>query len=257
MAWSLRGNVHGRRRQLQLPVLPLAPWPLDVAFCRAGSVKAAGCSGSSPSRWVGAESERPNRHQPVILWMDLWPAPSMPPAISHPPAEVAALQLHVSLNDIEPPIWRRVLVEESITLGRLHEVLQIVMGWQDVHLHQFITGTCHEDRVFFTPPWDDGFGDEAFMARQRDETRVKARTLLRLVGDSVTYAYDLGDGWEHTLRLEKVVLVDPMEQWLPCCLEGRRACPPEDVGGPAATGIMPRCSRGAGISIPNASTAGR
>jgi hypothetical protein len=103
-------------------------------------------------------------------------------------------------------------------------------------LHQFITGTCHKDRVFFTPPWDDGFGDEEFMARQRDETRVKARTLLRLVGHSVTYEYDLGDGWENTLRLEKVVLVDPIEQWLPCCLDGRRACPLEDVGGTGGYG---------------------
>ena len=53
----------------------------------------------------------------------------MPPAARQSPAQVAALQLHVSLNDIEPPIWRRFWVEETITLGRLHEVLQIVMGW--------------------------------------------------------------------------------------------------------------------------------
>jgi hypothetical protein len=51
------------------------------------------------------------------------------------------------------------------------------------------------------------------------------------VGDSALYAYDLGDSWEHTLLLERVVLVDPLEQWLPWCLDGRRAAPPEDVGG--------------------------
>jgi hypothetical protein len=51
-----------------------------------------------------------------------------------------SLQRHVSLDDIEPPIWRRFLVEETITPGRLHEVLQIVMGWENAHLHQFITG---------------------------------------------------------------------------------------------------------------------
>jgi hypothetical protein len=156
----------------------------------------------------------------------------MPPsALKQPPEDVAALQLHVSLNGIEPPIWRRFWVEDTITLGRLHEVLQIVMGWESYHLHQFITGERFEDRVFYTPPWDDGFGDPAFVARQRDETRVKARTLLPLVGDSALYAYDLGDSWEHTLLLERVVLVDPLEQWLPWCLDGRRAAPPEDVGG--------------------------
>ena len=142
----------------------------------------------------------------------------MPSAISHPPAEVPALQLQVNLNGIEPPIWRRFWVEETITLGRLHEVLQIVMGWQDYHLHQFITGERFEDRVFFTPPWDDGFGDGEFMARQRDETLVKARNLLP----------------RRPLR------------------------PPGGSGGPPRLpGIMPGCSGGAGISIPNASSAGR
>ena len=147
----------------------------------------------------------------------------MPCAIGIRPRR--GLQLHVSLNAIEPPIWRGFLVEESITLGRLHEVLQIVMGWQDVHLHQFITGTCHEDRVFLAPPSDDGFGDEAFMARQRDETRVKARTLLRLVGF-------------RDLRIRPQARSTPCtggaggtEQWLPCCSRAVAPARPEDVGG--------------------------
>jgi len=151
----------------------------------------------------------------------------MPPAARQPPAQVAALQLHVSLNDIEPPIWRRFWVEETITLGRLHEVLQIVMGWENYHLHHFITGERFEEKLYYTPPWDDGFEDPEFNVRQRDETRVKARSILPLVKGSVTYEYDLGDGWEHTLLLEKVVLINPMEQWLPWCIDGRRACPPD------------------------------
>lgn len=122
-------------------------------------------------------------------------------------------------------------MEETITLGRLHEVLQIVMGWENYHLHQFITADRDRKNLYYTPPWDDGFGDPEFMDRQRDETRVKARSILPLVRGSVLYEYDLGDSWEHTLVLEKVVLINPMEQWLPWCLDGRRACPPEDVGG--------------------------
>ena len=155
----------------------------------------------------------------------------MPIVRRPPPTEVPALQLRISLNTIEPPIWRRLWVEESITLGRLHEVLQIVMGWENYHLHQFITGASREERIFYTPPWEDGFEEEEYTARQRDETRVKARTILPLVGHSVTYEYDLGDGWEHTLLLERVVLVNPLEQWLPWVLDGRRSAPPEDVGG--------------------------
>ena len=78
-------------------------------------------------------------------------------------------------------------MEDSITLGRLHEVLQIVMGWQDFHLHQFLTGERFVDQIFTQPPWDDGFGDPEFIARQRVVTRVKARTILPLVKSSVTY----------------------------------------------------------------------
>ena len=110
------------------------------------------------------------------------------------------------------------------------------MGWQNYHLHQFFTGSTHEDQLFYGVPDDDDFGDPEFMARQRDEERVRARKLLALVGDSITYEYDFGDGWEHQLLLEKVVSVDGDGPGLPWCLEGRRACPPEDVGGTGGYG---------------------
>ena len=155
----------------------------------------------------------------------------MPAQSKQAPAQVAALQLHITLNDIEPPIWRRLWVEDTITLGRLHEVLQIAMGWQNQHLHQFIQGESGAEQLVYAPPSDDRFEDLEFTAHQRDETRVKARTILPLVGDAVTYEYDLGDSWQHTLLLERVLLVDPLEQWLPWCLDGRRSAPPEDVGG--------------------------
>lgn len=80
----------------------------------------------------------------------------MPPAARKPPEQVAAMQLQVTLNDIEPPSWRRFWVEESITLGRRHEVLQIVMGWQNCHLHQFISGERFEEQIFYTPPCGGG-----------------------------------------------------------------------------------------------------
>ncbi|MDM7937980.1 MAG: plasmid pRiA4b ORF-3 family protein [Cyanobium sp. CZS 48M] len=105
------------------------------------------------------------------------------------------------------------------------------MGWENYHLHQLITGTCFEEKTFYAPPWDDSFCDEEFSARQRDETRIKARTILPSVGNSITYEYDLGDCWEHILSLERVLLVDPQEHWLPWCIDGVHACSPEDVGG--------------------------
>ena len=108
-------------------------------------------------------------------------------------SQIAALQLHISLDVIEPPIWRRLWVEDTITLGRLHEVLQITMGWQNVHLHQFMLGEHRTDQIVYTPPWEDGFDDPEFTKHQRDETRVKARSILRVVGDVVAYKYNMGD----------------------------------------------------------------
>lgn len=44
------------------------------------------------------------------------------------------------------------------------------------------------------------------------------------------YEYDFGDSWEHTLRVEKILPPEPGVHY-PQCLAGKRACPPEDVGG--------------------------
>ena len=47
-------------------------------------------------------------------------------------------QLKVTLKGIRPPIWRRIQVTDEIRLDRLHEILQIVMGWTDIHVHDFV-----------------------------------------------------------------------------------------------------------------------
>jgi len=63
-------------------------------------------------------------------------------------------QLKVTLNGTGSPIWRRILVPENVTLYQLHTILQIVMGWTDSHLHQFmIAGQNYGD------PQDDEYGE--------------------------------------------------------------------------------------------------
>jgi hypothetical protein len=62
-------------------------------------------------------------------------------------------QLKVTLEDIKPPIWRRILVTGNTTLSKLHRILQVVMGWDDYHLHQFIIN----DIYYGTPDPDFGF----------------------------------------------------------------------------------------------------
>lgn len=136
------------------------------------------------------------------------------------PAKV--YQIKVTLNAIRPPIWRRILVLDQITLLDLHEVIQDVFGWQDYHLHEF---KIHD--VSYGNPANDEFGEFDI----QDEAKIKLRKLNLTEGSRFTYEYDFGDSWEHTLVLEKIL---PLEKGmkLPQCIKGKRACPPEDVGGP-------------------------
>ncbi len=141
---------------------------------------------------------------------------------SPPPESESIYQLKVTLKGIRPPIWRRLLVSGGITLEYLHFIIQTAMGWDDCHLHDF-----QIDGVRYAPDGADDFFD---MDEQESETGV----LLCQVADEgskILYTYDYGDGWEHTITVEKVLPKDK-EPHIPQCIKGRRACPPEDCGGP-------------------------
>ena len=129
-------------------------------------------------------------------------------------------QLKVTLRGSKPAIWRRFVVPSSVTLPKLHEVLQILMGWTDTHLHEFILGREH-----YGVPDPDWPSDDL-----RSERRVRLNQLLVRENDRLLYCYDFGDGWEHTLVLEKIVPC-ASTALKPRCLVGKRACPPEDCGG--------------------------
>lgn len=161
---------------------------------------------------VGPSFEMPELKQPTLL---------------EPRAERAAYVLWIKLNDIEPPIWRQVVVPSDLTLPALHDVMQAVMGWTDSHLHAFRMGPGELDRDVapFLTPFDIEEGDEG-----TPEEEVRLDEVLAAVGDRLYYEYDFGDGWEHTIILESV------QEWEGRfaemrCLAGARACPPEDVGG--------------------------
>ncbi len=129
-------------------------------------------------------------------------------------------QLKVTLQGIRPPIWRRLLVPSDITLDRLHAAIQGAMGWFDCHLHEF---EC-DGRRFGQPDPDD-------FELVEDESRFTLTRLAPRAGDRLRYCYDFGDNWQHEIRVEKVLPRDPGLA-LPACTAGRRACPPEDCGGP-------------------------
>ena len=60
--------------------------------------------------------------------------------------------------------------------------------------------------------------------------KSKISTLLHSEKQRFGYLYDFGDNWEHTLAVEKV-LDSADAPFIPFCLGGERACPPEDCGG--------------------------
>jgi hypothetical protein len=134
----------------------------------------------------------------------------------------ALYQLKVTLRDIRPPIWRRIQVWEDTPLSQLHTILQIVMGWEDYHLHEFVIGR----RVYSVPDPDDAMNERKVF----DESRVRLGEVVPRVGTEFAYLYDFGDSWEHDLILEVILLPETTAQY-PTCIDGKRRTPPEDVGG--------------------------
>lgn len=135
------------------------------------------------------------------------------------PATDRVLILHIELKWIKPAIWRRVAVPEKITLGKLHVVIQTAMGWEGGHMHEFeIAGEN------YGIPDPDGWGPPV-----NPEAR---KTLVKALYGKKTfrYLYDFGDGWDHRIKVEKVLPAIACPQ-VPYCVDGANACPPEDVGG--------------------------
>ncbi len=129
------------------------------------------------------------------------------------------LQLRIDLEEVDPPIWRRLLVPAGIRLDQLHDVIQAAMGWTDSHLHAFTIGTKRY-----------GMQIDDFLENELDEKKF---TVLKAIGKErrFRYEYDFGDGWQHQVVVEDVVNTSPIGLTSAVCLEGERSCPPEDCGG--------------------------
>lgn len=130
-------------------------------------------------------------------------------------------QLKISLGGSDPLIWRSLEVLGSTPLSDLHDMFQIAMGWQNEHFYQFvIDDRCYGDTEL-------GFGDNRI-----DASMVSLGELIKRPKTLFLYEYDLNDGWEHEVIVEKIYPVkDLSDLHLPQCLAGENACPPEDSGG--------------------------
>jgi hypothetical protein len=154
----------------------------------------------------------------------------MPAVKSSPPL---SFDLRVTLYYVRPEVWRLLRVPHDIRMDRLHGVLQMAFDWTNSHLHQFhlmdekgsITGyigMCEPDSLGIFP------------ARQppaQDETKRLLKNFLSKPGDRIGYEYDFGDSWLHEITLAAVGS-QPRRLTHASCLDGARACPPEDCGGP-------------------------
>ncbi len=137
--------------------------------------------------------------------------------------------LRIELLEISPLIWREVRVPANFRLDQLHTLIQIVMGWEDCHLHEFEV------------PGDDPMGDpprfapkhtldDLFSDGVEDEAKASLEELFSKVDDRLIYTYDFGDDWRHEIRLLDIQTAKSPDN-PPRCLGGERAGPPEDCGG--------------------------
>ena len=136
--------------------------------------------------------------------------------------EPMVYQLRVVLRGVSPLVWRRLLIRSNNTIADLHATFQLAFGWSDEHLNRFVIhgreyGVWHDGGI--------GFRD--------DPRRVRLADLGLRVGERFLYEYDFTDGWQHDARVEQILPLEP-GRYYPVCIDGRRAVPPEDCGGPWA-----------------------
>jgi hypothetical protein len=136
-------------------------------------------------------------------------------------------QLKITLLETEPKIWRRVLVKANTSLADLHRVIQIAMGWDACHMHQYKIGG-----EYYGVPHKD------FDYEVKNERKFTLADLYELQRRKFVYEYDFGDSWYHEIKIEKSI---PHEKGIryPTCVEGEKSAPPEDCGGiPVFYGLL-------------------
>lgn len=138
-----------------------------------------------------------------------------------PSLQTQILTIRIELNEVDPSPWRTIWVPETFNLLQLHKLIQAAMGWEDYHLHEYLIGGA---RVGIIDPYD--LMEEPIT----DERKVSLYSLIRDGIFEFRYLYDFGDGWEHTVRIQDIRPINRINYWAQC-IDGKNACPPEDVGG--------------------------
>lgn len=165
-------------------------------------------------KWKGKRITR-------TVWEWVYVGPKVAPQVEQTPKSESVYRFKVTLLKTSPAIWRRIETTD-VSLGQLHELIQTAMGWKNSHLHQFeVAGVRYTDpRLIDDDP------------ESRDHNKIRIADLVAEQGEKLKmmYEYDFGDGWMHELELEAVSQPTPGTKY-PLCVDGARACPPENVGG--------------------------
>jgi transcriptional regulator with XRE-family HTH domain len=193
--------------------------------------------GAFVDAWCAANAALATR---LGLLESLAPARGRRAAASH---ANSTYRLRITLLDVAPDVWRLIDVPATYTFWDLHVAIQDAMGWLDCHLHMFRRAEDDaDDHAWIGIPDVDGIEEE----RQVSGRETPIALWLGEVGDVVAYTYDFGDDWEHAVVLEAILPREPRVRLpreprvrlpreprvrLPRCLDGARACPPEDCGG--------------------------
>lgn len=136
-------------------------------------------------------------------------------------------QLKITLQDIEPPIWRRIQIPSTYTFWELHSAIQDAFGWTNSHLFTFTYTDSYDEPIILGNPMDTESDD---MSYEADGWKHKIDAYITGETSKIEYTYDFGGNWQHTIELEEII--EPVKGFkYPFCVDGARACPPEDCGG--------------------------
>lgn len=136
-------------------------------------------------------------------------------------------QFKITLQYITPPVWRCIQVPQDYSFWDLHVAIQDTMGWNDSHLHEWLVNDPKTGQKLHLGIYPSEFEDEPKVIM---DWEVPIKKFFTKEEDSIPYDYDFGDNWNHTIELEKILSAETGKKY-PICIDGKRACPPEDVGG--------------------------
>jgi hypothetical protein len=132
-------------------------------------------------------------------------------------------RLKITHDEVKPVVLRRVEVPLTLRLDRLHLTIQAAMGWTNSHLYEIRAGDVGWSTLYPEADWPDDF---------LDARKARLGDVLEDVGTkTLKYLYDFGDGWEHTIKIERLIAPEPGILY-PRLIEAKGRCPPEDIGGP-------------------------